>query len=166
MAAYPWSTGDANAARSAPFTGERCAQAANGCHWGERWLPYRAGTTRAIEMMLAESCRVATRMPASRALPTTVRTPRGRRSIWLALAFRVRWHRTVAPSEIPHSPLTPSTLYIDATRIRYVDFPKLTHRSRVSPPPARPERRRRGGTPCRAGCRCGRSPGSTPDLSI
>ena len=30
-----------------------------------------------MEMMLVESCRVATRTHASRALPTTVRTPRG-----------------------------------------------------------------------------------------
>ena len=118
MAALPlvyWSTGDANAARSAPFTGEPCAQAANGCHWVS--AGYRAGTTRerSQEMKLVESCRVATRMHASRALPTTVRTPRGRRSIWLALAFRVRWHRTVAPSEISHRPLTPSTRRAQAT---------------------------------------------------
>ena len=34
--------------------------------------------------------------------------------------------------------------------------------TQISPPPAHLKKRRRGGRPCRAGCRCGRSPGSRP----
>ena len=59
MAALPlvyWSTGDANAARSAPFTGERCAQAASGCHWVKAsFLALaRLGSAVSMEMMLVE----------------------------------------------------------------------------------------------------------------
>ena len=70
MAALPlvyWSTGDANAARSAPFTGERCAQAANGCHWVSAGCPIalaRLGSAVSMEMM--PGCHTPTRRKLSR----------------------------------------------------------------------------------------------------
>ena len=56
MAAYPWSTGDANTARSPQFTGERCAEAGNGCHWVKAALLAlaRLGSAVSMEMMLVE----------------------------------------------------------------------------------------------------------------
>ena len=56
MAAYPWSTADANATRSPQFTGERCAEAGNGCHWVKAALLAlaRLGSAVSMEMMLVE----------------------------------------------------------------------------------------------------------------
>ena len=81
MAALPlvyWSTGDANAAHSSSRVNGAHKQAMAATGWAlaalSRWHDSGVGS---MEMMLVESCRVATRTHASRALPTTVRTPRG-----------------------------------------------------------------------------------------
>jgi hypothetical protein len=117
VAAYPWSTGDANAARSAQFRGERCAQAASGCHWVKAsFLALaRLGSAVSMEMMLVEmlpGCHG--RMPREPYRPRSGRLGAVDLSGWLWLfAFG-----GTAPSrlrKIPHRPLTPSTRRADAT---------------------------------------------------
>ena len=76
-----------------------------------------------MEMMLVESCRVATRMHACLESPTDHGQDTSGPSIHLAGSGVPR---SVAPHRRAFGDLPQALDAIDATRTRYVDFPKLT----------------------------------------